>query len=266
MMEQKIRFYTEQTLKCWDQAAAVHERRNPELINLVSKSGYNGLEPDFDRIVDSQDLAGKSVIQVCCNNGKDLISIKNKGAGYCLGVDGSEAFIEQARALANASPHSDMQFDHHNIYTLPESYNNSFDFAVVTVGVLTWMPNITEFFSIVSALLKPGGTLLMEEIHPVLNMYAEGTPSSLEYSYFDRSAQREEGGLDYFTGEKYESTENYCFQHTLSDILMAAISADFSLRHIEELSANVGNYCADLEKDSANPPLAFIATWKKAHE
>ena len=265
-MEQKIRFYTEQTLKSWDQAAEVHERRNPELINRVSENTYNGLEPDFNRLMDSQDITGKSVVQVCCNNGKDLISIKNKGAGYCLGIDGSSKFVEQARALANASPLSDLQFEHHNIYALPDSYNNTFDFAVVTVGVLAWMPRVTEFFSIVSALLKPGGTLLMEEIHPVLNMYEEGNPSSLAYSYFDRSAQREEGGLDYFAGEKYESAENYCFQHTFSDILMAAISADFSLQYIEELSANVGNYCADLEATPANPPLAFIAKWKKAHE
>lgn len=265
-MEQKTRFYTEQTLKSWDQAAEVHARRNPELINRISEKAYNGLEPDFDRFMDSQNITGKSVVQVCCNNGKDLISIKNKGAGYCLGIDGSGKFVEQARALANASPHTDLQFDHHNIYALPDSYNNAFDFAVVTVGVLAWMPNVTEFFSTVSALLKPGGALLMEEIHPVLNMYEEGSPSHLAHSYFDRSAHREEGGLDYFSGEKYESAENYCFQHTFSDILMAAISANLSLQHIEELSANVGNYCADLENASANPPLAFIAKWKKPHE
>lgn len=262
-MKSKTHFYTEQTLKSWDQAAEVHQQRNPDLIESVSRETYNGLEPDFNRFVDSVNLSGKSVVQVCCNNGKDLVSIKNKGAGYCLGIDGSRRFVEQARAIAEACPHSDLQFEHHNIYDLPAAYNRSFDIAVITVGVLNWMPDLPAFFSAVSNLLKPGGCLLMEEIHPVLNMYEEGVPSSLTYSYFDRGAQKDDGGLDYFTGEKYDAIENYYFQHTLSDILMAAISCGLSLQHIEELAANVGNLCADLADVAPNPPLAFIAKWAK---
>lgn len=265
-MKPTTRFYTEKTLESWDQAAEIHQRRNPDLIRKVSQSNYNGLEPDFNRLVESQDIAGKSVVQICCNNGKDLISIKNKGAGYCLGIDGSERFIQQAQSLASASKHSDIEFKHHNIYALPDDYNAAFDYGVITVGVLNWMPDISQFFTIAYGLLRPGGTLLLEEMHPVLNMYQEGEPSALAYSYFDRSAQRDEGGLDYFTGQKYQSTENYYFQHTFSDILMAAISAGFSIQYIEELSANVGNYCADLEESPHNPPLAFIAKWGKPNE
>lgn len=37
-----------------------------------------------------------------CNNGRELLSIKNKGAGYCVGFDIAEGFIDQARQLAKA--------------------------------------------------------------------------------------------------------------------------------------------------------------------
>ncbi|WP_226664593.1 class I SAM-dependent methyltransferase [Microbulbifer aggregans] len=255
--------YTKQTLECWDEAAKVHAEANRDLAAKVACKSFNSLEQDFNALVDRLPLAGRSVVQICCNNGKDLISIKNKGAGYCLGIDGSHEFVQQAKALASVSAHSDLDFACHNVYEIPQHYTCQFDIAIVTVGVLNWMPDLPGFLATCASLLKPGGYFLMEEIHPVLNMYTEGSPSTLGASYFDRSAQVDDEGLDYFTGKKYSAKENYFFQHTLSDILMAAIEAELALTYIEELPCNVGNYCADLADAPHNPPLAFIVSWQK---
>ncbi|GAB2510960.1 class I SAM-dependent methyltransferase [Microbulbifer agarilyticus] len=256
--------YTEQTLKSWNEAAAIHHQRNPDLVERVAEPGFNALEADFNRLVDAQELTGASVVQVCCNNGKDLLSIKNKGAGYCLGIDGSSKFIEQANSLVKSSDFSDVAFETHNVYEIPQHHYGRFDFAVITIGVLNWMPDLCAFFDICSKLLKPGGRLLMEEIHPVLNMYAEGTPSHIAYSYFDREPQVDNSGLDYFSGEKYASEPNYNFQHTLGDILTAAIASNLVLETFEEIAEDVGNYCGDLAASPHNPPLALTASWRKA--
>ena len=259
----KNSLYTKQTLKSWNQAAEIHSKQNPDLFLQTANCNFNALEEDFNRLVDATPIANASVVQVCCNNGKDLLSIKNKGAGRCLGIDGASKFIAQAKSLSQHPHYADVQFETHDVYEIPEHHHGQFDFAVITVGVLNWMPDIAKFFNICSRLLKPGGILLMEEIHPVLNMYEEGSPSHLAYSYFNREAQRDTGGLDYFSGEKYDAEVNYYFQHTMSDIFSAAIACDLQLRTFKELSANIGNYCGDLADTPHNPPLAFIASWKK---
>ena len=37
-------------------------------------------------------VAGKRVIQLCCNDGRELLSVRHLGAAYCVGVDQSRPF------------------------------------------------------------------------------------------------------------------------------------------------------------------------------
>jgi 2-polyprenyl-3-methyl-5-hydroxy-6-metoxy-1,4-benzoquinol methylase len=263
IMPKNIDFYTRKNIASWDEAAPVHASINASVREQVANPDFNNLNPDFDALVDVYGVRDKSVVQVCCNNGIDLLSVKNKGAGRCLGIDGSGAFIEQASALAASAGHADIEFCHSDIYTLPQGYLAQFDVLITTVGVVSWMPDIDRFMRICSSLLAPGGIFLMEELHPVIWMYEEGEPSFLKYSYFETEPVRDTGGLDYFTHEKYDARENYSFQHTLADIFMAAIASRLQLEHVRELGYNVGNYCADLESAEANPPLAINCVWRK---
>lgn len=263
-MEDSDEFYTRNNLASWDEAAPYHAAVNPQLEQAVQQLDYNNLNDDFNALVDSYSPAGKSVVQICCNNGRDLLSVKNKGAGFCLGIDGAPSFIAQAEKLAALAGHHDVEYIHSNIYELPEKWLHQFDVAMITVGVINWMPDLDEFIRICASLIKPGGVLLMEEIHPVLNMYEEGEPSYLQASYFNREPYRDNSGLDYFTGQKYQAKENYWFQHTLSDLFTAAIKHGLVLEHFKELPYNIGNVCADLEHAQANPPLGMDLAWRKA--
>ncbi|WP_444898505.1 class I SAM-dependent methyltransferase [Microbulbifer sp. VAAC004] len=262
-MKENTDFFVSKSLASWDEAGPVHWEFSKRLLEKVSESNFNALEQDFDGMLDGFDLSGKSVVQICCNNAKDLISIKKKGAGLCVGIDGSQAFVDQARLLVNASRCSDVEIVCSNIYELPDEYIGRFDFAVITIGVLNWMPDLKQFMRICTSLLKPGGYLLMEEIHPVLNMYEEGNPSHIAMSYFNREPQKDDQGLGYLDGRKYQAKENYNFHHTLSDILMAAIESNLSLKKFVELGKNVGNWCGDLESSECVPPMAMLACWKK---
>ena len=150
-----------------------------------------------------------------------------------------------------------------DIYNLPENYKESFDIVLITVGVLNWMPDIAKFMKTCSSLLVPDGCVLLEEIHPIMGMYEEGSPSYIDSSYFQTEPYRDTGGLDYFTYEKYEAKENFWFHHRLEDILMSAITAGLQLDHIKELKYNIGNFCADLENVEANPPLGINMAWIK---
>jgi len=262
-MAKKINDYTKKTIASWDEVAPRHASINTSLAIDVTDPNFNNLNPDFNALIDSYGVAHKSVVQVCCNNGIDLLSIKNKGADRCLGIDGSKLFIEQAIGYAKSAGHSDIEFCSSDIYDLPEGHQNSFDVAIVTVGVFGWMPDIHRFMEICSSLLVPGGCLLIEELHPILGMYEEGNPSTIDYSYFNTEPFIDTNGLDYFTHEKYDAKENFSFHHSLGDIFMSAIASDLQLEHVHELHYNVGNFCADLEFSKSNPPLGIILSWRK---
>ena len=262
-MSKSTDFYTKRTLEAWDEAAPIHASINAALHEKVVEPNFNNLNRDFDSLVNRFEVSNKSVVQVCCNNGIDLLSVKKKGAGRCLGIDGSKAFVDQAIGLAEAAGHDDIEFFHSDIYDLPDVYQGSFDIAMITVGVLGWMPDLTRFMGICSSLLKDGGILLIEELHPILNMYEEGEPSYLDGSYFRTEPFVESDGLDYFSYKKYDGKENYSFPHSMSDILTAAIDNRLQLLHIKELAYNVGNFCADLEHTENNPPLGVNFAWRK---
>ena len=262
-MMKDTEYYTKKTLASWDEAAARHASINASLAENVATEGFNNLNPDFDALVDNYGVDGKSVVQVCCNNGIDLLSVKKKGAGRCLGIDGSQPFIDQARELADTAGHPDVEFCQTDIYELPHDYQAAFDIVIITVGVWGWMPDMNRFMEICVSLLVPGGVLLVEEIHPILGMYEEGSPSYIDSSYFNTEPFRETDGLDYFTYEKYEAKENYWFHHQLGDVLMAAVDHQLQLEQIKELHYNVGNFCADLEHVANNPPLGINLAWRK---
>ena len=256
-------YYTQRTIASWDEVAPKHESINSSLPIDIENQNFNSLNPDFSLLVDSYTVRDKAIVQICCNNGIDLLSIKNKGAGRCLGIDGSSAFIKQAIELSRFAGHADMEFHCSDIYGLSENYHSSFDVAIITVGVFGWMPDIDRFMQVCSSLLTPGGVLLVEELHPILWMYEEGKPSFVHYPYFDKEPIKDVNGLDYFTYEKYNAKENYSFHHSLSDIFMLAIASNLHLEHIKELHYNVGNYCADLELIESNPPLGINLAWRK---
>lgn len=256
-------FYTKQTIASWDEAAGRHHKINNHLSDLVIDKKFNNLNTDFNCLVDSIDVKNKSVVQLCCNNAIDLLSLKKKGAGRCVGIDGSQSFIDQAKALSKAAHCSDMEFVCANIYEASKVTSEKFDIVLLTVGVIYWMPDLPRFMQICADFLKEGGLLLMEEIHPILNMYDEGSPSYLASSYFDRTPYEDNLGLDYFTNKKYISKPNYWFSHTLSDLFMAAINAGLTLRSFKELDYNVGNYCEDLASKTENPPMAINLLWQR---
>lgn len=265
-MDTKHQDLIHSTLASWNEAAPRHAKVNAALQQQVQAPDFNNLNAGLHRLLQQEAVENKAVLQLCCNNGIDLLSVKNMGAGRCVGIDGAENFVAQAKQLATLAGHPDMQFDCHNIYAIPESLQQQFDIVIVTVGVLNWMPDLPAFMAVCNRALKPGGKLFIEDIHPLLNMYDESDAGpTVQYSYFNREPFEDTSGLDYFTGETYEATANYWFQHTLADILQAALKQPLQLCSFEEVAENIGNYCAELQHAPANPPLGFVASWQK-HE
>jgi SAM-dependent methyltransferase len=169
--------YTDSNRRAWDQAAP-HHRSRPSfqaLLDGLAQPGFSCLEDLEVERLNTIQLEGKRVAQLCCNNGRELLSIKNLGAEECVGFDQSSGFLAQARELAAAGD-IDCRFVEGDVYQIPSEFDSSFDLVVITIGVLGWMPNLGGFFDVVSRLLRPGGQLFIHEQHPITNMLEPGEP------------------------------------------------------------------------------------------
>ena len=255
--------YTEANRIAWNEAAPRHaEHNNAELFEAVRDPAYVSFEGEILNTLRRIDLAGKSIIQLGCNNARESLSMVNLGAAHAVGVDAAAEFLEHGREmLANAPAGDRVELLESDIYGLPSELDHQFDLVLITIGVISWMPDLPGFFEVVRRLLKPGGQLVMEEMHPVLFMYEEdpeGGPSKPQYSYFSEDGWEETTGLDYYGHVAYESHPNFSFMHRLDQVLMSALSAKLKLEYFRELDVDISNFCSDLEQSPVKPPLGFV--------
>ncbi len=250
----------------WNEAADYH-RAHPQFAALLE----NFARPDFLCLDDVAigrlkmlDVRDKSVAQLCCNNARELLSIKSLGAGRCVGFDFSQAFLDQGRELAETAG-QELELVQTEITAIPESYSESFDLAVMTIGVLGWMPDLSAFFETVQRVLKPGGRLFLYEDHPILNMYPVGEqpmPPVPDESYFRSTPYREDEGLDYWSGKPYDAQPVYWTFHKMSDVIMGVVGNGFQIEDFEELPDDIGNR-PDFANQPQQLPLSYILIARK---
>jgi SAM-dependent methyltransferase len=227
--------YTRANLEAWNEAAPRHaEHNNAALFEGFKDPMHIELEGDILALLKRVEIRGKSIVHLCCNNGRETLSLRNMGAGRCVGIDASESFLAHGREMIRiAGAEDQVELIQSDIYDLPEHLIGQFDIVLVTIGVLSWMPELKPVFEIIQSLLKPEGQLVMEDMHPILFMYdenLEGGPSSIQTSYFGKDIWEETTGLDYYGHEVYDSKPNYSFMHRLDEILMAGIDCGLQLR------------------------------------
>ncbi len=255
--------YTAANREAWNEVAPRHAAHsNARLLEAFRDPGYVTFRRDVLETLTRVGVKGKQVIQLGCNNGRETLSLRNLGAARCVGVDAAEEFLAHGRQLAEAAGAAgDVEFVRADIYRLPAELDASFDIVLSTIGVIGWLPDIEAYFRIVRSLLKAGGLLVMEEMHPVLLMYepdSDGGDSTVEHSYFDQKIWKETRGLDYYGGQAYEARPSYSFMHRLDEILMAGINSGLNLTSFKELDYDISLFCSDLENSPKKPPLGFV--------
>lgn len=255
--------YTRANLEAWNEAAPLHAKHNnAALFEAFKNPEHIALEGDILELLQRVDVRGKSIIQLCCNNGRETLSLRNMGARRCVGIDAAESFLEHGREMIRiAGAEDQVELIQSDLYNLPDHLKGQFDIVLITIGVLSWMPELKPVFEIIRGLLKPEGQLVMEDMHPILFMYDEdpaGGPSSIQTSYFGKGIWEETTGLDYYSHEAYDSKPNYSFMHRLDEILMAGIDSGLILRYFKELDTDISNFCSDLDSSSTKPPLGFV--------
>ncbi len=264
MLERDI---CEANRKGWNETAAIHERAVlGELLEAVRSPEFCTFDAVERRIFERIGLAGKAVVQLACNNARELISIKRAGAGDCVGFDISDAFIEQARRLA-AAAQLEIEVVRSNVYDISPEYNNRFDLAYITIGALGWLPNLPRLCSKIAELLRPGGQLFIYEMHPILFLYDEETTDPrdprISRSYFREEPLVFSDASDYFDPQSKVESPGYWHQHTLGQILTNLLKTGFTLESFEEFPHDISNTYAGFANQPNQLPMCYALVARK---
>jgi SAM-dependent methyltransferase len=165
----------------WDVWTQIHAAG--EFYDLEDfKAGGVRLRPHEIELVG--DVTGKTLLHLQCHFGIDTLSWARLGARV-TGADISGAAVELATALAKELGFPDARFVRSNLYDLPAHLEGTFDVVYTSRGALNWLPDIRGWARVVAHFLAPGGTFLITEAHPVMNVFEnEGVaPGELRLTY-----------------------------------------------------------------------------------
>ncbi|MGF6207786.1 class I SAM-dependent methyltransferase [Pseudomonas frederiksbergensis] len=249
--------------EAWNDSAR-HHKDKPEwqvLLDAVSRPDFSRIDDTLRGVLEQVGVEGRDLVQLGCNNGRESLSLFALGARSVVGVDQSAAFLEQARELGARSPH-DAEFIEADIHQLPAELEGRFDVALITIGVLNWMPDIAEFFRHVARILKPGGALVIYETHPFLEMLdpEAADPYRLQSSYFRSEPFVQHQPIVYEGKVEQPAAASYWFAHTLGAIFTGAIDAGLQISHFKEYPHSNREELYDrYEQQVAQLPLCF--TW-----
>jgi len=259
---------TEANRKAWDTSAKHHKGTDwwREMVATVAQPEFSCFGPTMTKALKRMNLSGKSVVQVGCNNGREVFSLSTFGAKHALGIDQSGSFIDQARELAEIAQ-KPVDFLCADIYNLPADTPRNFDAVMITIGVLNWMPDLPEFFAIIASLMAKGGQLVIYETHPFLEMFNPKSDDPLrpELSYFETDPWVETEVITYDSSTPAGGAESYWYSHTLSHIFTAILDAGLQITTFKEFAhSNREADYAIYENQTAQLPMCYVLQATKA--
>ncbi len=231
-----IHTYTQANKRAWNASAHLHGTGQDweARLRAASQPEFNVLDDCLTNTLTALGIAGRSAVQLGCNNARELLSLAALGALPAVGVDQSAGFLAQAAQLAQASGMSPRLVEA-DVYDLPDDLGQH-DLVLITIGVLNWMPDLPRFFQIVRGLMRPGALLVIYETHPMLEMFnPDGAhPLVPASSYFNKTPVRIEQAITYDGSDGGLGETGYWFVHTMGEIVTACVQSGMRLQRLEE--------------------------------
>ena len=173
------------------------------------------------------DVTGKSMLHLMCQFGLDSLSWVRRGA-IVTGADISDKSIEYANRL-KAEAGLEAEFIRSDVLDLIGVTLKKFEIVFQSYGTHVWIADIKKWAQVVAHYLKPGGTFLIVDSHPIDVLYLD-TP----LNYFSTEPERLHTATDYCDRNFRIKGEQVEWQHSLSKILNALIEAGLTIERVEE--------------------------------
>jgi SAM-dependent methyltransferase len=254
--------------EAWEEAFDKHQngyKNKPISEGLNSKWAY--INNDLKKELGTIGINNKNIAQFCCNNGREILSIIQSGAKSGTGFDIAENFIEEAKRIVKEK-NINCSFICTNILDINEKFKENFDLVFSTIGSICWFNNLNDFFNKVNLVLKPNGIFILNENHPITNIFAmeseekfdKNQPEKIVYPYFKNDPWVETNGMDYVGNTQYKSKTFTSFSHTFSDIINSMSNNNIKVVKINEYNHSL--YEFDL-LNNGKIPLSMIIVGKK---
>ncbi|MFO0657949.1 MAG: methyltransferase domain-containing protein [Polyangia bacterium] len=240
----------------WNARVDVHEQSRFYDVEGFS-AGKSSLTPLEEELLG--DVSGKSLLHLQCHFGLDTLSWARRGAKV-VGVDFSSKAISLARKLTQDVGLSDVaRFVDCNVYDTRQHISETFDWVFSSFGVIGWLPDLRPWAKVVYDSLKPGGSFFLIEFHPYVWMSQVGPDLSIRYSYFNAGPITELGSGTYAEREAKITYREHGWNHPLSDLMSALISAGLRVDHFAEYDYTPFDIFPGLVARPGTPPGFWFA-------
>ena len=264
-----MELYIKGNKAAWEEA---FENRHPswgaDIADRIRNEELPFIKEDAKEVFKKHVTEGKVIGQLCCNNGRELLSlVKYGGAKKGIGFDIAENQIAFANEKA-AELQLPCEFIAVNIYDIDDSYREMFDVIVITIGALCWFKDLDRFFEIAAKCMKPGAVIIINEQHPCTNMLAaEGDEEydpdhriECRFSYFEHEWINTEG-MFYMTRKRYQSKPFTDYTHPLSEIISGMCRNGIAVTGLQEFDHDISGMFKDI--DGCGYPLSLIIEGRK---
>ncbi|MEU5633583.1 class I SAM-dependent methyltransferase [Streptomyces rishiriensis] len=179
------------------------------------------------------DVAGKDLLHLHCHFGMDTLNWARLGARV-TGVDFSPVAIARARDLAEKAGLV-ADFVVADTQRLPDSLAAGFDVVVATYGVLSWIADVNAWMRGAVRALRPGGRLVLVDIHPAFQTVLSFEPFVADWPYGGGEAQ-----YVALTGTYADPSvvtaprQTVQFPYSIGEIVTAAASAGLVVERLAE--------------------------------
>jgi SAM-dependent methyltransferase len=235
-------------LDYWEKAATIHGTTDTDLhyhFDVVVDGGtlMTKLEERALALATGADLDDPlsgvrdlDVLYLQSHLGADGVVMARAGARVTC-ADFSATALRRVRELAErvGVPVETVETD---ARALPESLHGRFDIVYVTVGAICWIDDLDRWMRQVELALRPGGHLVMAELHPLYQMVESRAPELVvDFPYGGGTGLTFTGTGTYADpGAELESTTT-SYAHSVADIVNGAVRAGMRIDLLDEHTA-----------------------------
>jgi SAM-dependent methyltransferase len=179
------------------------------------------------------DVDGQALLHLQCHFGMDTLSWARRGARV-TGVDFSPVAVQRARGLAEQAGLA-AQFIEADVLELPADLAGRFDVVFASYGVLCWVRSAQAWMASAANCLRPGGALVLIDIHPLVGMLDTAQPLVVDFPYGGEQPVTLASGSSYAVGNLDPSVgQTVQWPHGLGEIVTGAVAAGLRVESLTE--------------------------------
>jgi ubiquinone/menaquinone biosynthesis C-methylase UbiE len=221
----------------WETLAAFHGTGSDRFYDVdelvAGHDSFTDLEENALALATSNNgVEGLDVIHIQSHIAFDSISMARRGARVTA-VDFSPTALRRANEIAALAgvTLTTIQSDSRD---LPHSLDGRFDLAYATIGVLGWIDDLDAWMHSASRVLRPGGHLVIVEIHPLTNVFGSRDPLIADFPYGGGVPFTWRGTGSYANPNADFTTSTEEYPHSLSEIVQSVLDAGMEMTTLQE--------------------------------